>query len=81
MVQTIVTPQKEDFEMRVALPAEYIGKTVHVLFYADDEPMPKLPPTAQRTKPSDYLGILNNEKGKAFDIHINKMRTEWGRDI
>ena len=37
MVQTIVTPEKANFDMAVSLPVDYVGKEVHVLFYIDEE--------------------------------------------
>ncbi len=37
MIQTVVTPQKADFDMSVSLPGAYVGKEVHVLFYIDEE--------------------------------------------
>ena len=37
MIQAVVTPQKKDFDMAVSLPADYVGKEVHVLFFIDDE--------------------------------------------
>lgn len=36
MIQTVVTPQKKDFDLPVSLPADYVGKEVHILFYVDE---------------------------------------------
>jgi hypothetical protein len=34
-----------------------------------------------KKKPSDFFGILNKEEGEKFENHINKIRTEWDRNI
>ncbi len=81
MVQTIVTPQKEKFDMTVSLPTDYVGKEVHVLFYIDEEVKNTVASVAGSKKPSDYIGILTAEEGNSFDKHIQQMRTEWNRDI
>ena len=81
MVQTIVTPQKTNFDMSVSLPLDYVGKEVHVLFYIDEEvkniPASVLP----KKKPSDFFGILTKEEGERFQQHIQQIRGEWDRDI
>lgn len=81
MVQTIVTPQKEKFDMTVSLPTDYVGKEVHVLFYIDEEVKSTIASVASTKKPSDYIGILTKEEGENFDRHVQQMRTEWNRDI
>ncbi len=81
MIQTVVTPQKTDFDMSVSLPADYVGKEVHVLFYIDDEVKKTTTTVLPKKKPSDYFGILTQEEGEKFDKHINQVRNEWERDI
>ena len=81
MIQTIVTPQKEDFDMVVSLPADYVGKEVHVLFYIDDEVKKTTASLKSGKKPSDFFGILTKEEGEKFDKHIQQMRGEWERNI
>jgi len=81
MVQTVVTPQKKDFDMTVSLPADYVGKDVHVLFYIDDEVTTTTASHTAKKKPSDFFGILTKEEGEKFDSHIQQMRGEWERNI
>jgi len=40
MIQTIITPQKVSFNMKVSFPYEYVGKQVRVSFYLDEETKP-----------------------------------------
>lgn len=81
MVQTIVRPKESSFDMTVSLPNDYIGKEVHVLFYIDEEIKTTTSTVVSKKKPSDFFGILNEEEGEKFDNHINKIRTEWDRNI
>ncbi len=81
MIQTVVTPQKQDFDMAVSLPADYIGKEVHVLFYIDDEVKKTTTSILPKKKPSDFFGILTKEEGENFDKHIQQIRDEWDRNF
>ena len=81
MIQTVVTPGKEEFDMSVSLPASYVGKVVHVLFYTDEEVQQTTAAIVSRKKPSDFIGILTNEEGEKLDNHIQHMRGEWERNI
>ena len=81
MVQTIVKPLKENFDMEVLLPADYVGKNVHVLFYIDEEIKNATASIIPKKRPSDFFGILNREEGDKFDKHIKEIRGEWDRSI
>lgn len=81
MVQTVVTPKKEDFDMRVILPSDYVGKEVHVLFYTEEEVKKTTSSLLPKKKPSDFFGILTKKEGEKFDKHIRQMRGEWERNI
>lgn len=81
MIQTVVTPQKKDFDMSVSLPADYVGKEVHVLFYIDEEVKKTIASVLPKKKPSDFFGILTKEEGEKFEKHIQQMRGEWERSI
>ena len=81
MVQTIVTPQKTNFDMSVSLPLDYVGKEVHVLFYIDEEVKNTTASVLPKKKPSDFFGILTKEEGERFQQHIQQIRGEWDRDI
>ena len=63
MIQTVVTPKKEDFDMSVSLPSIYVGKKVHVLFYIEDEVQKAPASVSSIKKPSDFFGILTKEEG------------------
>lgn len=81
MVQTIVTPINREFDLSVSLPANYVGKEVHVLFYIDEEVKSTTATISSKKKPSDFLGIFTKEEGVQFDKHIQQIRSEWGKDI
>jgi hypothetical protein len=80
-IQTVVTPQKPNFDMSVSLPVDYVGKEVHVLFYKGEEITTTLASVVSKKKPSDFLGILTKEEGEKFQQHILQARSEWDRDI
>ncbi len=81
MIQAIVTPLNENFDMSVSLPADYVGKKVHVLFFIDNEVNNTSAAILPRKKPSDFFGILSREEGEKFDLHLQQMRGEWERNI
>ncbi len=76
MIQTVVTPQKENFDMSVLLPTNYVGKKVYVLFYIDDEIKKTTVSVLSKKKPSDFFGILTKDEGERLDKHIKQMRCE-----
>ncbi len=81
MIQTEVTPSDTNFSMSVSLPSDYIGKKVHVLFYVDEEVKIEPALISSKKKPSDFFGILTKQEGNKLDKHIEKIRSEWSRDI
>ncbi len=81
MVQALVTPKKTKFNMSVLLPADYVGKEVHVLFYIDEEIKRTTASVLPKKKPSDFFGTLSREEGKKMQAYINKSRNEWERNI
>jgi hypothetical protein len=81
MVQTVVTPEKKDFDMSVSLPDNYVGKQVHILFYIDEEVKTTHASVSSSKKPSDFFGILTKEEGESLDNHIKQMRSEWDRSF
>ena len=81
MVQTIVRPKENNFDMSVSLPLEYVGKEVHVLFYIDEEVKSTTVSVISSKKPSDFFGILTEKEGDNFDMHLNNIRKEWERNI
>jgi hypothetical protein len=80
MIQTTVCPNKENFDMQVSLPADYIGKEVHVLFYVDEEVKQTTASVLPGRKPSDFFGTLNTEDGEKLQAYITQSRNEWERN-
>jgi len=81
MVQTIVTPQKTNFDMSVSLPIDYVGKEVHVLFYIDEEVKTTKSSVLPTKKPSDFFGTLSKEEGEKMQAYVIKTRDEWDRNF
>jgi hypothetical protein len=79
MIQTIITPGQIDFEMKVSLPSEYVGKQVHVLFYVDEEVQKTTASIFPKKKPSDFFGTLKVEEGEKMLDHVTVSRNEWER--
>lgn len=80
MIQTVVTPEKADFDMAVSLPGEYVGKEVHVLFYIDEEVKKTTTSILPQKKPSDFFGTFSLEDGEKMQSYITQSRTEWERN-
>lgn len=76
MVQTTVIPQDTNFAMSVALPNEFIGKKVHVLFYIDDEISQTKSSILKSKKPSDFFGTLSEVDAKKMHDYVIKSRNE-----
>lgn len=81
MILQVITPQKENFDLPVSFPKDYIGKQVHVLFYVEEEVKKNIPETVAKNKPSDFFGILTQEEGEKFNQHMQQIRNEWDRGI
>ncbi len=80
MVLQVITPEKEQFDLPVSLPKDYLGKKVHCIFYTEDEAKNVNVPVTSRKKPGDFFGIFSPEEGEQFDKHIQKIRGEWERN-
>jgi hypothetical protein len=81
MIQTVVTPQKTDFDMSVSLPVDYIGKEVHVLFYIDEEVRKTKASVLPKKNPSDFFGTLSREEGEKMHTYLSQSRNEWDRNF
>ena len=81
MIQTVVTPQKKNFDMSVSLPRDYVGKEVHVLFYIDDEVKQTTVSVLPKKTPSDFFGTLSKEEGEKMQAYVTKSRNEWDRNF
>jgi hypothetical protein len=80
MVQTVITPQKTSFDMSVSLPADYVGKEVHVLFYIEEEVKTTPVSIKSQKKPSDFFGTMSPEEGDKMHSYITQSRSEWERN-
>lgn len=65
--------------MQVSLPADYVGKEVHVLFYVEDEVKQTTASILPAKKLSDFFGTLSIEKGEKLQAYINQSLDEWER--
>ncbi|WP_299284635.1 hypothetical protein [uncultured Mucilaginibacter sp.] len=81
MIQTIVTPDKPNFDMTVSLPVDYVGKQVHVLFYINEEVKKTTVSILPQKKPSNFFGTLSLEEGEKMQAYINQSRNEWERNF
>lgn len=76
MIKTIVVPQNNSYNL--AIPNNYIGKKIEILFYALDEVIEEKSATPTKEKLSNkYRGIISKEQGQSLDNHISEMRSEW----
>ena len=76
MIQTTITPQKTNFNMKVSLPSEYVGKPVLVSFYLEEETQKTAASFASNQKPSDFFGTLSEEDGKKMQDYLTLSRNE-----
>jgi hypothetical protein len=75
MIKTIITPIKNSYNL--AIPNNYIGKKIEILFYALDE-LAEQNTAPKKIKLSDkYRGVFSKEDAKSFNDHTQQMRSEW----
>ena len=77
MLKTIITPMESTYTL--AIPLQYIGKSVEVLLYSPDELFENK--SVNRKKTSDFFGTLSEEEGEKFQEYVNNSRLEWDRNI
>jgi hypothetical protein len=76
MIKTVIIPQNSSYSL--AIPNDYIGKRIEILFYALDEIVESSPAVNEKIKLSDkYRGIISKEQGQDLNDHIKQMRSEW----
>lgn len=56
--------------MQVSLPADYIGKEVHVLFYVDEEVKQTTASISPSKDRSEFLSAINSKKVE-HDTHLS----------
>ncbi len=76
MVQTTITPLKTNFNMKVSLPTEYVGKPVRVAFYLEEETKGAAVSLITAQKPSDFFGTLSEEDGEKMQKYLEQSRNE-----
>lgn len=75
MIKTVITPQNNSYNL--AIPNNYIGKKIEILFYALEE-LVEQSSTPPKAKLSDkYKGIISKEQGQDLNDHVTQMRNEW----
>jgi hypothetical protein len=79
MLQTIITPEKNNLDISVELPADYVGKPLHVLIFKEYEVKNAIPANSSGKKPSDFFGTLSKEEGEKFMDYVTQSRKEWER--
>ena len=75
MIKTLAIPQNNSYAL--AIPNNYIGRKIEILFYALDEIVEEKPLSIVKKRLSDkYRGILNKEQAQSLNEHIKEMRSE-----
>lgn len=75
MIKTVAIPQNNSYNL--AIPNDYIGKKIEILFYALEE-LEIHNSSPKKIKLSDkYKGIISKEQGQDLNNHIKEMRSEW----
>ena len=77
MIRTVVTPKNTD--LHLSIPKDYIGKLVEVLLYTIDEVREEK--VTQPANAARFKGLLTNEEAEKYHQYIQKVRSEWERDI
>lgn len=76
MIKTVVIPKNNNYNL--AIPSNYIGKKIEILFYALDELAEQKTDDSKKIKLSDkYKGSITKEQGQDLNNHIKQMRNEW----
>jgi hypothetical protein len=77
MIKTLAIPQNNSYNL--AIPNNYIGKKIEIIFYALDEIV------EEKVKPkktmADFCGILSDSDYSSLKEHTEQARTEWNRTI
>ena len=77
MVRTILTPQQQN--ITIAVPKNYVGKPIEVLFFALDEPLQDKPVNINNA--AHFKGLLTNVEAEKFDAYLQHTRNEWDRNL
>ena len=77
MIKTLAIQQNNSYNL--AIPNNYIGRKIEILFYALDEIVEgKVKP---KKSMADFCGILSDSDYSSLKEHTEQARTEWNRTI
>ncbi|MEA5460504.1 hypothetical protein VB796_15725 [Arcicella sp. LKC2W] len=74
MIKTIVIPQNNSYNL--AIPSNYIGKKIEILFYSLDEVMEEKVVTPKKTM-ADLWGRISIETGDELNKEVEEGRKSW----
>lgn len=74
MIKTIATPQNNSFN--IAIPDNYIGKKIEIIFYALDEVLEEKVLPTKKTM-ADFWGTLSDETANKLQNEVNESRVSW----
>jgi hypothetical protein len=77
MIKTVAIPQNNSYNL--AIPNNYIGKKIEILFYALDEVAAEKNETSKKTM-ADFSGVLSENDYQSLKEHTQKARKEWSRN-
>jgi hypothetical protein len=77
MIKTVVTPQNNSYNL--AIPNNYIGKKIEILFYALDELQEEK--VLPKKTMANFSGILSESDYQSLKFDTEQARKEWNRDI
>lgn len=79
MIKTIATPKQNTYSL--AIPNDYIGKEIEILFYTLDELKGEKQGSANKKSMADYCGVLSESDYQSIKSHTEQARKEWNRPI
>ena len=77
MIKTVATPQNSTYNL--AIPTNYIGKKIEILFYAVDEIEEEEKPTKKTM--ADFWGVLSDKDYLSLKESTENARKEWDRNL
>jgi hypothetical protein len=77
MIKTIAIPKNNTYNL--AIPNNYIGKKIEILFYAIDEVAVEKSEGSKKTM-ADFSGVLSESDYQSLKEHTQDARKEWNRN-
>jgi len=78
MVRTHIIPSSNNIQ--VAIPDNYIGKSVEVTIVAEED-LQEVKPTNEKGNISRFMGIISKERAAEIQKFAEEIRNEWDRNI